>query len=130
MNKRTISTIGGIVAITGVFAAVIFLNPEQGLNNEGATDPVPPVTQAEIKAMVDEWMNNPDDDDRGHRLEIMKAFYTFEESGQWFSDDQEGRVLYNQIVKMVSFDIPKTELDQIKQEIREELVEKGFQIEP
>ena len=40
----------------------------------------------------------------------MKAFYTFEESGKWFSDDQEERVLYNQIVKMVSFDVPKVSL--------------------
>ena len=36
--------------------------------------------------------------------------------------------MYNQIVKIVSFDIPKTELDQMKQEIRKELKEKGFEI--
>ena len=29
--------------------------------------------------------------------------------------------MYNQIVKMVRFDIPKTELDEMKQDIREEL---------
>ena len=130
MNKRTVNTIGGIVAIAAIFTAVIFLNPEQGQNNETTVEPIPPVTQEEIKEMVHEWMNNPDEDDREQRLEIMKAFYTFEESGQWFTDDQEGRVLYNQIVKMVSFDIPKTELDQIKQEIREELKEMGFQLKP
>ena len=36
--------------------------------------------------------------------------------------------MYNQIVKMVSFDIPKTELDQIKPNIRDELKESGFKI--
>ena len=73
--------------------------------------------------MVDDWINNSDKDDLEQRLEIMRAFYKFEESGQWFSDDQEGRVLHNQIVKMVSFDIPKTELDQIKQEIQQKFGE-------
>ncbi|KFM19548.1 proteinase inhibitor I1 Kazal [Marine Group I thaumarchaeote SCGC AAA799-P11] len=58
----------------------------------------------------------------------MRAFYTFEELGQQLSDDQEGRVMLNQIRKMVSFDIPKVELDAMKQEIREELKELGFKI--
>ena len=79
--------------------------------------------------MIDEWMNNPDEDDREQRLGIMNAFYTFQESGQKLTDDQEGRVMYNQIVKMVSFDIPKVELDQTKQEIRDELRKLGFKIE-
>ena len=48
----------------------------------------------------------------------MKAFYTFEESGQKLTHDQAGRKISNQIVKMVSFDIPKVELDAMKQEIR------------
>jgi len=79
--------------------------------------------------MIDEWMENPKEDDRAKRLEIMKAFYTFQESGQKLTDDQAGRVMYNQIVKMVSFDIPKTELDQIKQEIQDGLKELGFKIQ-
>ena len=56
------------------------------------------------KPATTEIMNNPDNnkDDKVQRLEIMKAFYTFQESGQWFSDDQEGRILHNQIIKMVS----------------------------
>ena len=118
------------MAICTVFAGIIFLDPEQGLPEKSGSDQIPIITQDDLKMMVEDWMNNPDEDDTEQRLEIMKAFYTFEESGQWFSDDQEGRVLYNQIVKMVSFDIPKTELDQIKQEIQEDLKEQGFQIEP
>lgn len=92
-------------------------------------EPVPPVTQQDLREMVDQWMNEPDEDDRNQRLEIMKAYYTFEESGQKLTNDQEGRVLDNQIIKMVSFDIPKTELNQIKEEIRAELRELGFKID-
>lgn len=91
--------------------------------------PIPPVTQQDLRIMIDQWMKNPDEDDRNQRLEIMKAYYTFEESGQKLTDDQEGRVMLNQIRKMVSFDIPKTELDQIKQDIRDQLKELGFKIE-
>ena len=119
MNKRTTNIIGGMVAIFAVFAGLIFLNPENGLPNENAS--ILSVTQEQIQMMVQEWLDNPDEDDTEQRLEIMRAFYAFEESGQWFSDDQEGRVLHNQIVKMVSFDIPKTELDQIRQEVRDTL---------
>jgi len=36
--------------------------------------------------------------------------------------------MLNQIRKMVSFDIPREELDQIKQDIREDLKELGFEI--
>lgn len=88
-----------------------------------------PVIQQDLREMIDQWMNNPDEDDRNQRLEIMKAYYMFEESGQKLTDDQEGRVMLNQIRKMVSFDIPKTELDQIKEEIRDDLREMGFDIE-
>jgi len=41
----------------------------------------------------------------------MKTYYTFEESGQKLTDDQAGQVMLNEIRKMVSFDIPKEELD-------------------
>jgi len=92
-------------------------------------EPVPPVTQHDLRVMIDEWMNNPIGDGMEQRVEIMKAFYTFQESGQKLTDDQQGRVMYNQIVKMVSFDIPKTELDMMKQEIRNELKELGFKIQ-
>ena len=121
MNKRTTNVIGGVVAILAVLAGLILLDPENGLPNENISQQNSPMTQEEIRKMVQDWMDNPDEDDTQQRLEIMKAFYAFEESGQWFSDDQEGRVLYNQIVKMVSFDISKTELDQIRQEVKEEL---------
>ena len=90
---------------------------------------IPPVTQQDLRTMIDKWMNDKDEDDRNQRLEIMKAWYTFEESGQKLTDNQEGRVMLNQIRKMVSFDIPKTELDQIKEDIREELRELGFRAE-
>jgi len=73
-------------------------------------------------------MNNPEQDDRNQRLEIMKVYYAFEESGQKLTDDQVGQVMLNQIRKMVSFDIPREELDQIKQDIREDLKELGFEI--
>ena len=123
MNKRNTNIFGGVVAICAVFAGLIFLDPEQGWPEKNSSNQTPIITQEDLKMMVEQWMNNPDNDDIEQRLEIMKAFYTFEESGQWFSDDREGRVLYNQIVKMVSFDIPKTELEKIRQEAREELGE-------
>ena len=87
------------------------------------------ISQQDLEKMIDEWMKNPQKDDREQRLEIMKAYYTFRETGQKLSDDQEGRVMYNQIVKMVSFDIPKTELDQTKQDVRDQLKESGFKIQ-
>ena len=52
--------------------------------------------------MIDDWMNNPEQDDRNQRLEIMKAYYTFEESRQKLTDDQADLVMLNQIRKMVS----------------------------
>lgn len=97
-----------------------------GISN--AKEPIPPVTQQDLRIMIDQWMKNPEKDDRNQRLEIMKAYYTFEESGQKLSDDQDGRVMLNQIRKMISFDIPKTELDQMKQNIRDELRDLGFKI--
>ena len=99
-----------------------------GISMDFDTEPIPPVTQNDLRVMIDDWMDNPVGDGMEQRLEIMKAFYTFQESGQKLTDDQEGRVMYNQIVKMVSFDIPKTQLDQIKQNIRDELKESGFKI--
>ena len=88
----------------------------------------PSVTQQDLRNMVDEWIKNPDEDDTQQRLEIMKAFYTFEESGQRLSDDNEGKVLLNQIRKMVSIQIPKAQLDEIRQEIRDELRSQGVNI--
>jgi len=117
-----------IIPIGMGVAAVLILVVTVGFSDE-STKPIPPVTQHDLRIMIDNWMSNPDEDDRNQRLEIMKAYYTFEESGQKLSDDQEGRVMLNQIRKMVSFDIPKTELDQIKQDIREELKELGFKID-
>ena len=117
--------IGVMAFLVGSVLALIAVDPGQ----TQFLEPSPPVTQNDLRWMIDEWMNNPEDNDRNQRLEIMKAFYTFEESGQKLSDDRDGRVMYNQIVKMVSFDIPKTELNQIKEEIRNDLREIGFEIE-
>ena len=135
MNKKILVGIGIAVIAISVFSLAL-TNPNLRENKDtyfGFIDikpePVPPVTQQDLREMVDEWMENPHEDDREQRLEIMKAYYTFQESGQKLSDDQAGRVMYNQIVKMVSFDIPKTELDQIKKGIRDELKELGFEIE-
>ncbi|MFB5628097.1 MAG: proteinase inhibitor, partial [Nitrosarchaeum sp.] len=97
MNK--IIPIGiGVISIVIIFVIVGF-----SVSN---IQPTPPVTQQDLRIMIDNWMSNPDEDDRNQRLEIMKAYYMFEESGQKLSDDQEGRVMLNQIRKMVSFDIP------------------------
>ena len=132
MNKKIAMGIGIAVIAIGIFVLAL-TNPNLRENKDTwfgfidtSSEPVPPVTQQDLRIMIDEWMDNPDEDDREQRLEIMKAFYTFQESGQKLTDDQAGRVMYNQIVKMVRFDIPKTELDEMKQDIREELRELGF----
>ena len=135
MDKKILTGIGIAAIAVGIFLLAV-TNPSLRENKDTwfgfidtNPDPIPPVTQQDLRIMIDEWMQNPDEDDRNQRLQIMKAYYTFDESGQKLSDDQSGRVMYNQIVKMVSFDIPREELDQMKQEIREELQEQGFEIE-
>jgi hypothetical protein len=55
-----------------------------------SSESVPLVTQHDLKVMIEEWMNNSDEDDKHQRLKIMRAYYTFEESGQNLTDDQEG----------------------------------------
>ena len=134
MNKKILVGIGIATIAVAVFVLAL-TNPNLRENKETwfgfidtTPEQTPPVTQQDLRIMIDDWMENPREDDRNQRLEIMRAFYTFQETGQKLSDDQEGRVMYNQIVKMVSFDIPKTQLDQMKQEIRDELKEKGFEI--
>ncbi|AJM92784.1 proteinase inhibitor [Nitrosopumilus piranensis] len=135
MNKTTLVGIGiAAIAITVFVLALTNSNLRENKDTyfgfiDTKPEPVPPVTQQDLRVMIDEWMENPQDDDREQRLEIMKAYYTFQESGQKLSDDRDGRVMYNQIVKMVSLDIPKAELDQIKQNIRDELKELGFKIQ-
>ncbi|QLH02472.1 MBL fold metallo-hydrolase [Nitrosopumilus cobalaminigenes] len=79
------------------------------------------ITQQELKTMVENWMNNPDENDTNQRLEIMKAYYAFKETGQKLSHDREGLVLMNQITKMVSFDMPREELDELRSQVRVEL---------
>ena len=135
MDKKILTGIGIAAIAVGIFLLAV-TNPSLRENKDTwfgfidtNPDPIPPVTQQDLRIMIDEWMQNPDEDDRNQRLQIMKAYYTFDESGQKLSDDRSGRVMYNQIVKMVSFDIPREELDQMKQEIREELQEQGFEIE-
>lgn len=134
MDKKILTGIGIAAIAVGIFLLAI-TNPSLRENKDTwfgfidtSPDPIPPVTQQDLRIMIDQWMENPDEDERNQRLQIMKAYYTFDESGQKLSDDQAGRVMYNQIVKMVSFDIPREELDQMKQEIREELKELGFKI--
>ena len=85
----------------------------------------PSVTQQDLRNMVDEWMSNPQKDDRQQRLEIMTAYYAFEEIGQKLTTDQEGLMLMNQIQKMASLDLPREELDQIREQVRKQLAEKG-----
>jgi hypothetical protein len=65
MNKRIVNYIGAIVAITAVFAAMILLNPDQGINRN---EPSTIISQSDLREMVDDWMSNPDDDDRRQRL--------------------------------------------------------------
>lgn len=134
MDKKILTGIGIAAIAVGIFLLAI-TNPSLRENKDTwfgfidtSPDPIPPVTQQDLRIMIDQWMENPDEDERNQRIQIMKAYYTFDESGQKLSDDQAGRVMYNQIVKMVSFDIPREELDQMKQEIREELKELGFKI--
>lgn len=119
--------------IIPISIGIIFLGMVVLVFSEYESEPEPPVTQQDLRNMIDNWMEQRKaenyQDDTAQRLEIMKAFYTFEESGQQLSDDQAGRVMLNQIRKMVSFDIPKNELDKMKQNIREELKEIGFKIE-
>ena len=79
------------------------------------------ITQQDLKEMVDTWMNNPDEDDTNQRLEIMKTYYAFEETGGKLSHDQEGLVLMNQIRKMVSIQVPVEELDELRKQVRIEL---------
>ena len=81
----------------------------------------PSITQQELKTMVENWMDNPDEDDTNQRLEIMKSYYAFEELGLKLTHDQEGLVLLNQIRKMVSLDMPREELDELRNQVRIEL---------
>ncbi|MGY5146704.1 MAG: DUF4377 domain-containing protein [Candidatus Nitrosopumilus sp. bin_7KS] len=94
---------------------------QESLADETKVNENPSVTQQELKVMVENWMNNPDEDDTNQRLEIMKIYYAFEETGGKLSHDQEGLVLMNQIRKMVSLDIPKVELDQMRKQVRIDL---------
>ena len=81
----------------------------------------PSMAQQELKTMVENWMDNPDENDTNQRLEIMKSYYAFEELGLKLTHDQEGLVLMNQIRKMVSLDMPREELDELRNQVRIEL---------
>ena len=116
--KLIIPIVMMVASFAGIIVLVFVLQPE----------PQPVITQQELRMMVEEWMDNPDEDDTKQRLEIMKAYYTFLESGQEISLDTEGLVLQNQIRKMVSLDIPKEELDELREQVREELRTQGFEI--
>jgi len=133
MNKK--SAIGVGIAAIGIFVLAL-TNPNLRENKDtwfGFTDTSselnPPVTQQDLQMMIDEWINNPDEDDRNQRLEIMKAYYTFEETGQKLTQEREGLLIMNQIRKMVSLDMPREELYQLRQEVREELKDSGFNLD-
>lgn len=53
-------------------------------------EPTSPVIQQDLRLMIDNQMNNPEQDDRNQRLVIMKTCYTFEESEQKLTDDKAG----------------------------------------
>ena len=72
-------------------------------------------------------MNNPAPNDRHQRLDIRIAYYTFLEMDQKLTTDQDGLMLMNQIRKMVSLDLPREQLGQMREQIREQLAEKGFE---
>jgi hypothetical protein len=57
----------------------------------------------------------------------MIDYYAFLETGQKLTTDQNGLMLMNQIRKMVSLDIPREELDQMREQVRKQLVENGFE---
>ena len=120
MNKGIPIGIGIGVAVIVTIIAENFLAQDNSEFVDTVTEPTSTISQQDLKVMVDNWMINPDDD-TNQRLEIMKAYYTFEESGQNLTQDQEGLTLMNQIRKMVSLDIPKVELDQLRNEARIEL---------
>jgi len=120
MNKGIPIGIGIGVAVIVTIIAENFLAQDNSEFVDTVTEPTSTISQQDLKVMVDNWMINPDDD-TNQRLEIMKAYYTFEESGQNLTQDQEGLTLMNQIRKMVSVDIPKVELDQLRNEARIEL---------
>ena len=86
------------------------------------------VTQQDLREMVDQWMNNAERNDLKQRMHIMMSFYAFEESGKKLTTDQDGLQLMNQIRKMISIDLPKEELDQLREDIRDRLKENGFDV--
>lgn len=121
MNKIVPISIGiGILIVVIILAggSIVRENLEA---EDNIVESTPSVSQEDLKTMVKEWIDNPDEDDTNQRLEIMKAYYMFQETGQKLSQDREGLTLMNQIRKMVSLNIPKAELDQLKEEIRNEL---------
>ena len=120
LNKAVPIGIGIVVVIIATIAGLIGYEDEQ-------TSPITSqdlVTQQDLRIMIDEWMNNPEEDDTNQRLEIMKAYYTFEETGQKLTQERDGLLIMNQIRKMVSLDIPREELDQLRNDVRKEL---GFE---
>lgn len=129
MNK--IIPIGISIGITIIIVIIAgnYLVQDQTEFVGTGSELVASVSQQDLKEMVENWMNNPDEDDTNQRLEIMKSYYIFEETGQKLTQDREGLTLMNQIRKMVSLDIPKTELDQIRNNIREELRESSLETE-
>ena len=117
MNKIILFGMG-ITIIAIVVFGMSFNSDTESVSQEISQDLV---TQQDLRTMIDDWMNNPDEDDTNQRLEIMKAYYTFEETGQKLTQEREGLLIMNQIRKMVSLDMPREKLDQLRNEVRKEL---------
>ncbi|MDH3855819.1 MAG: hypothetical protein OES27_06830 [Nitrosopumilus sp.] len=65
----------GIITVGAIIVGIVTFN-----FTAHEIEPTPPVIQQDLRLMIDDWMNNPEQDDRNQRLEIMKAYYAFEES--------------------------------------------------
>jgi len=87
----------------------------------------PSVTQQDLSGMIDEWVSNPQENDKQQRLKIMIDHHTFLETGQKLTTDQNGLILMNQIRKMMSLNLLREDLDQMREQIRKQLVENRFE---
>lgn len=122
MNKAIPIGIGiGVAAIIAIVAGIFLAQNQTADFIDTESKSIPQITQQDLRVMIDQWMNSPHEDDTNHRLEIMKAYYKFEETGQKLTQDREGLLIMNQIRKMVSLDMPREELDQLRNDVRIEL---------
>jgi len=78
MNKIIGVCVGIGVIVSTIMAGNYFVWNQTTEFIDTSSEPIPPVTQQDLRTMIDEWIDNKDRDDRKQRLEIMKAWYTFE----------------------------------------------------